>query len=502
MKTNSFIQQESNQLTLLIVLIVCGIFSVSQSWHHFLDDAFIHLRYAENLSRLGIFSYNGRDIDFGISSPGYAIILSMLVPDGVAADPMMPKYTSVFAYGILVCVVSILFFTEKRLQLVYFVFLAALVSPSAIRWLTDGMETSIVALLAVAIAWFLNRAVQTGRRIDTLFLLLVLTIAPLFRIEFFALTLFALIMASWSVLFRRKTSGTAIVATLISPVPACVFYWTVFGSILPDTAGAKALGMELRFEDVFGYILSLIRAHMASPLFASLLFATTLLSLVWSWRVLTQKSKDERSDVLFELFLIASMLLSFLALLVFRGQVIQGIRHFIWIEVFTAAFLLFSVSRRHQANSPPTRTWAAKRSITFAFAFLALVVNYAEYRIFKPVFDGRSETFLSMRAASTEAYRNRSCVAYDVGFFGYFYGCDVFDINGLVSGPEIAAMTRHERLQLMASRQPELLFVNQTQLDTVLEFLYVPRSEWRLLAEYDFPNASGNTDTHYLLAAP
>jgi hypothetical protein len=474
---------------------------VAESWHHFLDDAFIHMRYAENLKKLGIFTYNGAQVDFGISSPGYAASLSLSVPIDTDSNPMIPKYYSVFFYFVAIAFVAFLLASTENLKVAGVLFLAALASPSAVRWLTDGMETSIVVLLAITIAWFLNGVLERKNYLDTCLLALLLSIAPFFRVEFFALTLFALVLTIWSAVVNKRKLALAVLAIVLSPLPACAFYLIVFGSILPDTAAAKSLGMELQLHDLIDYLKSILRAHAASPLFVSLMLGSAVFSGVKFSEYMRSAPQNGRRDAAFELLLIAAMFFSFFALLIVRGQVVQGIRHFIWIEVFIVAFLLIRVSRRYLRKTTQEVNLFKNKAFAVLIS-LIMVTNLYEYYIFKPVFDGRSASFLEMRSRATDDYKEEACVAYDVGFFGYFFGCQLFDMNGLVSGPEVARMSKFERLAQVAENQPTLLFLSGAQFDELLAYLKVPQDQWVILGQYDFPNVSGNSDTHYLLSTP
>jgi hypothetical protein len=85
-----------------------------------------------------------------------------------------------------------------------------------------------------------------------------------------------------------------------------------------------------------------------------------------------------------------------------------------------------------------------------------------------------------------------------VGFIGYFSHATILDGNGLVNGLAIARQPRAERLREFVQRHPiRFVFVNEPQLHELATVL--DAQDWETRASFDFPNFSGNPDTHFLL---
>src|SRR5277367_1849423 len=118
-----------------------------------LDDALIHLHYADLLHRYHFITFDGIRHGFGTSSLLYVSLLAVL--RGFSTSPLLGKLVSDLSYLFLVgivfgLVVKLRQHTSSQLLLAGLLF--CLLSPMGIRWLTDGMETSLTNLLIVILA--------------------------------------------------------------------------------------------------------------------------------------------------------------------------------------------------------------------------------------------------------------------------------------------------------------------------------------------------------------
>jgi hypothetical protein len=126
-----------------------------------LDDALIHLRYASNLRNVHFITYDGVNPTFGTSSLLYVAILAFL--RGFTASPLLPKILSDVAYVCLIGFVLVLIYrlgASLPARIVCVGLLASLISPMGLRWLTDGMETSLVVLAVGLLALLAHREMQ------------------------------------------------------------------------------------------------------------------------------------------------------------------------------------------------------------------------------------------------------------------------------------------------------------------------------------------------------
>src|SRR5690242_10389373 len=120
------------------------------SRYHLLDDALIHLRMAELLLEHGFVTTDGQAVTFGTSSPLFLLATAAL--HAAIASDFTTKILSVVAYVALVVLVTLLAKRSVGLERWSWAALAALtLSPMGIRWLTDGMETSLSVILALAL---------------------------------------------------------------------------------------------------------------------------------------------------------------------------------------------------------------------------------------------------------------------------------------------------------------------------------------------------------------
>ena len=113
--------------------------------HAMLDDALIHLRYASVLHDRHFISYDGIHRSYGTSSLLYVALLALFRT--LTISPLLPKVVSVVAYAALLSIACWL--TRKDRMAVALTIV--LVSPMAVRWLTDGMETSLVCVFSVEV---------------------------------------------------------------------------------------------------------------------------------------------------------------------------------------------------------------------------------------------------------------------------------------------------------------------------------------------------------------
>jgi hypothetical protein len=123
-----------------------------------LDDALIHLHYADLLHRDHYITFDGIHHSFGTSSLLYVGLLAFL--RGFFTGPLLPKAVSDLSYLALVFTVFWLIFRMRQKpvsQLLLAEMLVCLLSPTGIRWLTGGMETSLTNLFVVAL-WSSSRS--------------------------------------------------------------------------------------------------------------------------------------------------------------------------------------------------------------------------------------------------------------------------------------------------------------------------------------------------------
>ncbi len=461
-----------------------------------LDDALIHLRYASFLHTLHHITYDGIHYSYGTSSLLYVFLLSLL--RGISLSPVLPRVVSIISYILLLVLLLRLrsrFRSGTTPRFLWLGLLLTTLAPMAIRWLTDGMETSIVliGIVALAIMTVQLQKDQTPSRILLSCALLLGAALVLTRIELL-MPLFLSACAIAAIRLEKSTKPASLAtifascSMLLGGAGAFIGIRIVFGHWLPDTALAKSGSFS--FSPLFGF------AHVTASAFifgigAALL---TLLSAVLVVRAILRG--NHAIGRLVAWLVINSCLPVELLLACIRDQAVQGIRYIVWAFYFAILWNVLELA----AILEELPTEAAPRPIhravwaTCGVLFLCLLPFDTRYSL--RAMRGRSETFLQMRSAGLEKYKNVTVIAGDVGFIGYFTGAQVCDIDGLVNGRERATLTLAQRLQFCANDNPGLLFLTAPQLEGIAPFLAL--KQWRSVMIVDFRNVSSN-DRHYLM---
>src|SRR3984885_6663193 len=184
---------------------------IALSWAGVQDDGFIHLRYADNLFRTHLISYDGVHPNYGASSLLYVYLLAFL--RAFTSSPTLPRVVSSFAHFLLFSGLVLLFLRaiprESHLaRLLGLITLILFAAPSGVRWLHDGMETGLALCFVSLICWvtFRQSVGTTVTGVQYLALVALGFLAVLLRIE-----LILLCALSFAILARQSlhSSGDA-----------------------------------------------------------------------------------------------------------------------------------------------------------------------------------------------------------------------------------------------------------------------------------------------------
>jgi hypothetical protein len=455
---------------------------------HYLDDAFIHLRYAQNLALTGSISYNPPTPNFGVSSLGYTALLSALT--FFVPTQALPKIVSCVVFVIIVT--SLVILALKNACPVREVLMCALLvicSPFGVRWLTDGMESGLVLLVGASIAFVMTRDEEVG------FAAFVIGFAAvLLRIEFLYIVAVACLGRMLQQALQESVAAAASCRTTIllalGAVLAALSIAASMSHLLPDTALAKA-DSHATFVDL---ATGMVSAHLASSLFG------VGLVLIWIGTfVMALGSRSRRSRP--GLLVANASVLLFFALVFARGQSIQGIRYFLFIYAFVCTWNVCVLSLQAQADAASTgRAWF-KRNIVVASAAAIFAWGLVDAWLVLRISEGRSRTYRDFVGAHLDRDLARvPGVAWDVGFIGYFSKGHIWDGNGLVNGRSFAAVPYEQRLSEIARQNVRFAFGNAGQLEAFKARYDL--AGWRCVLSADFTNTSGAPDTHWLLVAP
>ena len=459
--------------------LVAWVLLVAATWGHLLDDAFIHLRYAANLWTHGALEYTVGVPDRGASSPLWVALLAPL--EAVLAGGAAAKVLSVLA---TVAALALTLRVGRAHPVAGAALLVGLCAPSAVRWLPNGMETPLVVAVAVALGLAVPRVLAERTSLGVLVLLV---IAVLLRIEFLAV---AAALAVVAALGRRPLRALEIVGATALGLGILV---GTLGAVLPDTAVAKSLGLLERDAMITTAVL-ILKAHLAAPLLAG----GVLLAWLISARALLAGVRAVRISERRPRWLIAAAINGLVPALVLaavvRGQVIHGLRYFVWLEVFVVVANL-SLARTWGVDSAPLPRISRRAGLALAALFVL------EAALLWPVFAGRSATSRDLLAARWDA-AGASCIAAEIGAFGYATGCAVLDPNGLVNGAELARLDPVARMERIGREDPRLLFLSPAQFDALNAATADRFAAWQPTGLYRFPNIGGFADPHHVYRPP
>ncbi|HXE09622.1 MAG TPA: hypothetical protein VN612_17090 [Acidobacteriaceae bacterium] len=417
-----------------------------------LDDALIHLRYASMLHDRHFISYDGVHPSYGTSSLLYVALLALLRT--LTTSPLLPKVVSVLAYIGLLAIACWL----ARANRLAVALTVVLVSPMAVRWLTDGMETSLVCVFSMALPILLHK------RAHPAMLALIAAGICVLRVEL------GLLVGIGVLLMLALGERVRALSLCLGAAMGYALVMVLMGHLLPDTAVAKTGVPPLV---VFYVAAREIAGALSFGCGALLLW---ILSAIPAWRT------GGRQTLIANLPFPALILLA-----VARGQQIQGIRYLIWALLFSITWNLLAARVSWPVLASPWK-YAVIGIVAIAWGF--------ELPIALRIDRDRSQTLLDMQSSHLDRLRGEG-VAADVGFIGYFSKAPICDIDGLVNGRAAAAMTIDERKQACAASHPDFLFLNDGQiagLPTVPQFHL---SDWIKCGSVAFTNV-GSEDRHRL----
>lgn len=472
--------------------MVCG---VVYSWYYCLDDAYIHLRYAENLLRSGEIGFTLGERNFGSSSPLYVLLLTALT--AVTKSIFAPKILSLAFYGLLIAlsIKSLRAASKSDAKLLWVGTLLVLCSPMSLRWLCNGMETGLIVVGSFWLAYTAWRGIEQ-RPVSPWQFFLGSLFLVLLRVEFLQLLGFvslSLFYGSYASLPPKERSLSQLFRSAVETSWPCLgglaglgIVYLYFGSILPDTALAKQMTDP---PGLISYLYTyIVRSHVGGSLFGVGIIGLCFISFVL---VLSAPMSAVKKNQL----VLLSLALPFLVVaVVVRSQAIQGVRYFLYVETFLLFVNLFLLG---QFSS---NVGLLRKSAAYALLWVGLVWGLADHYFFHRVTKGITASIKRFQETDLSSLSSRKGIAFEVGFVGYFTRADILDGYGLVNGRQIASLSTPSRIETFTKQPISFVFVNQEQKEMVAASLNL--ADWVSLGTFDFPNTDGRPDTHYLLVAP
>jgi hypothetical protein len=458
-----------------------------------LDDAFITLRYAGNLAKLHFLTFDGLHRTYGASSLLYVFLVAHALT--LVAPPDTTKLLSVAAYGLLCIVILAQAFLNRprNSAMSWWLLLFVVASPMGVRWLSDGMETSLAMLIGIGLAFVAStesRRPPSALRYPALagFGAVAYLLRPGFAVPIAAASAAMVVIdlshreltaCGW----LRALPGAAIRRShlAVGATVAILAVYHAFGQLLPDTAIAKAAG----------FAISLGRLRSFEPVFGgSLSFGTGLLVLwalsaieVMRGRTFSGRLAASTINLAFPTLAVAGWL---------RGQNMQ-IRYFAPILIFACAWNL--KESKHFLVTVPSRMTRYWLAITALVAVEICIEGALAYHICA----SSAVALDKMRDEHLARLAGLRGVAGDIGAISYFSKGHMCDLDGLVQGRSWALLSPEDRLQKCAAESLQFAYLDDTQV-AAFERVF-PLDKMRECYRYPLGNMS-HTDTHYLFLVP
>lgn len=449
------------------------------TWGGVLDDGLIHQRYAERSIAAGFLTFDGVTSGFGPSSLLFVGLLSLA--SLAWPSPFLPQVVSIAFYVCLLAVIAREAARPASPRALWMLFALLCAAPMGIRWFTNGMETSLASLLALALGTLAGRAgaASAGR---IAFAAVLAMLAVFARIE---LTLVAGAAAAAIAMTgdRQSRRGRlALAAALIAGAGlALVAIYSSLGTVVPDAAIAKALGVSMTGPS----ILRLVPLHVSAGVFGLGLPLLVVIGSLLAWS--RTRSSYDRLAVLVAI----SPLVAAAAGVLVRGQALQGVRYFVPFYVFTLGFTL-AFLRDRNALVISRRTLSASALAIVAGALVMAPFAYRAQR--------SSQTMLyAMRADGLHRLSELQGVGFDIGFIAYFTRAGICDLSGLVNGRAHARASQEQRTAACAAMNPRFAFLTPEQVAEVSHKLDF--TGWTRCRSYSRRNAF-REDRYDLLVAP
>lgn len=389
---------------------------------HLLDDAFIHLRYAENLS-LGLgLTFNGDRPSFGTSSPAYTIFLAFVGRIVSRSSwPLMAKTVSVVCHGTGLVLLWLICRRSHRLRTLFPVLVALMwASPSSIRWLQDGMETSAAVLLSILAALAVRQS--TGQRLNPVMAKctgLLAALPGVLRFDGLAISGAAIAACLLSLRRHPRDAWTQLAQWIVVTVLAFAVTTVATGHLTPDSALAKAGGAAV------------------VPWFVGLARAMAAVSPLWpvALPLLMVRGLAVRSESWLALLGTAPILSHVMAGAV-RGQAIHGARYFLPALAFAWTIWLCLEADGDDADRAHRSSTMAILGAASVLSALHLASFYGMRRVLTPP---------TVEFTPELAQSGTRVMVHDLGRLSWQFPLTAMDLAGLVCGREIAELPAKAR---------------------------------------------------------
>jgi hypothetical protein len=226
-------------LAIIIASVCIFIFCQYQKLYYTPDDTFIYLQYSKNFASGNGFAFNKGEPSFGVTSPLWAVILS--IPFVIGADPFwFAKFLDLLIFVLAVYVFFRFtgFFFEKNSVFRILALFIFIINPWVLRSSFTGMETSLGMLMVLLLVYL-----YYAKRRSLLFLLA--GPAMLVRPELFLLVVILLFFAYRELKKENRIAWLNTFANIgllsLTVVPFLIYSFFVFGTIISNSNTGKSI---------------------------------------------------------------------------------------------------------------------------------------------------------------------------------------------------------------------------------------------------------------------
>jgi len=243
-------------LLAIVVLVIIFELTINQSFIGS-DDAYIHLRYIQNLRDGHGFGFNPNKPSNGSTSPLWVVIAAIAARGNDL--PQEVKYLSIFLFAASILVFYLLFLQLSSSTALSFMATCIYASDAwLLKWAGSAMESSLASLLILSVALVLIRSNQSQYLVMPP---LVMGLATLARPEVFLLFLLFITFnllgnKDQSIKFRQTIIAFALYSIVL--FPWVVFTILTFGSPVPNTFLAKTVASGATVWHVGWYFVRVI----------------------------------------------------------------------------------------------------------------------------------------------------------------------------------------------------------------------------------------------------
>jgi len=407
---------------------------------YIVDDAYIHLTFARNLSAGDGFSFNPNVPTNGVTAPLWTILLALFCLV-FTSNPVIPKILSiVFGALTLPAIYRLGYTLGLKIQTAIIIAFIWAVNVWLVRWSASGMETSLaVLLLIIAIDAQVRRKPIAG-----LWFGLAILCRPESGILLVILILDYLKFKGWP--HTLNSSGLALLILL----PWIVYAKFTFGTIIPNPALVKSdFGLPVWNDLLYGIKRTVLIIGGAHGL--EILIIGIVLLIILRYRI----TLSERTVWLGALLFVWAIFPTFIYLS--RGVFISSRYLIVGLPpLLLGAFLAMEVL----ALRGVLHHWIVKRRLIFSVMvvmqlFLTIYITLPHVKAFIPTITALNRMAETLRQ---DTHENASVAVGDVGLIGYASKRYVLDLEGLVS-PEIIPLRvgRHLDNLILTERYQQVL---------------------------------------------